>query len=135
MRSRIAIVLATLLLPTTALAYPRVPKTKSFGSFVHRMRRAAAHGDTKAIARATTLDFTVGEELARAPSLIELRNPVMLSALVGLLDRGVCYRTGKGLVQCELPDPGPNLEHRGPSLLGIFQRTKHGWKMGVFVSP
>jgi len=112
------------------LLYPAMPKTGSFGHHLAKLRAAASTHDMKSFARLTTGDFTVGEELDRASSLALVHLP----AVVRLIDRGACYRTGPGLVQCELPDPGPSLDHTklSHSTIAIFEHTKHGWRLGLF---
>ena len=129
-------VIALVLLPQVANAYAVVPKTGSFGKHLSQLRKAAVKHRMKSFARLTMSDFTVGEELDRASSLDVIRSePKRWSELVRLIDHGRCYSTGRGLVQCELPDPGPLLDHtkfHGSSLLAIFEHTRRGWRLGLF---
>ena len=127
-------------LPSAAHAYERAPRTRSFRSYLSHLRHAAKRRDVTAVGRLASADFTIGEELDRRSSLDELRaHPESLAMLARLVDHGACYRTGPQLVQCELPDPGPELDHtkRGSArtTLAIFERSRRGWRMNVFLSP
>ena len=82
----------------------------------------------------TARDFTTGEELGRRSSLHELdHSPGMRKALAIVAQYGACYRTGPRLVQCETPDPGPELDHTRLKQVttAIFERGQSGWKMNA----
>ncbi len=126
--------LAVVLVGVDANAYSRVGHRGAFGAFLSQLGSAARRQDIRALRRMTDRGFTVGEELERADSLDALDHDAsMRRALAALADHGVCYRTAPALVQCELPDPGANLGHtkRSRSSIAIFERTRHGWKLGA----
>jgi len=117
-----------------ARAYPEVEKRGAFGRFMAQLATAAKQHDMRAMRRMTSRGFTVGEELGRRSSLGEIdRSPGLRRALAILAQYGGCYRTGPRLVQCELPDTGPDLDHtRAPrSSTAIFEHGQGGWKMNA----
>jgi hypothetical protein len=121
------------LVSADARAYPAVQKRGAFGTFMTELATAAKRHDMRAMRRMTNRGFTVGEELDRRSSLHELdHSPGMRRALVSLVQNGGCYRTGP-LVQCELPDTGPELDHMPlpRSTAAIFERVRGGWKMNA----
>jgi hypothetical protein len=129
-----ALAVAILFVGADANAYSRVARRGAFGAFLSQLGSSARHQDMRALRRMTDRDFTVGEELDRSASLGALGHDAsMRLTLAAIADHGACYRTAPALVQCELPDPGPNLDHtkRSRSSIAIFERTRHGWKLGA----
>jgi len=130
----IAVGLVLVLASADANAYPEVQRRGAFGAFMTELGTAAKRHDMRAMRRLASRDFTTGEELGRRSSLAELdHEPGMRRALAILAEHGACYRTGPRLVQCETPDPGPELDHtRLPrSTFAIFERHRDGWKMNT----
>jgi hypothetical protein len=140
MRRVIACLVALLFAaPALAHAYEPQPLDGEFGAFVRHVRRAAARGKHAALAASASASFTVGEELPRAESLADLHERGRRLALARALSAPHCYRTGTRLVQCETPDPGPELDHThlprtAERSIVIFERTKRGWQMNAFFS-
>jgi len=130
----VAIASVFFLVTSDARAYPEVERHGPFGEFMAQLGTAAKRHDMRAMRRLASRDFTTGEELGRRSSLAELdHEPGMRRALAILAEHGGCYRTGPRLVQCETPDPGPELDHtRLPrSTFAIFERHRDGWKMNA----
>lgn len=134
MRLLHAIASILVLSSASANAYPEVERHGAFGAFMAQLATAAKRHDMRAMRRMTNRGFTTGEELDRRSSLHELgHSPGMQRALAILAQYGACYRTGPRLVQCETPDPGPELDHTRlkQTTTAIFERGRDGWKMNA----
>jgi hypothetical protein len=130
----VLVVIAGLVIATDASAYPRVERRGDFAAFMSRLGTAARRHDMRTLRRLTDRDFTIGEEHDRRTSLATVdHEPGLRRVLAAIADHGACYRTGANLVQCELPDPGPELDHTRlkQTSFAIFERGHHGWKMNV----
>jgi hypothetical protein len=126
------IVIAGLFVATDASAYPRVERRGDFGAFMARLGTAAHRHDMRTLRQLTDRKFTVGQKLDRRSSLATVdHEPGLRHALAVLAEFGGCYRTGANLVQCETPDPGPELDYARLTHVtsAIFERTRDGWKM------
>ena len=127
-------VVLTLLFTHDASAYARVQHRGSFGAFSNEVASAARRGDMRAMRKLVDREFTVGEELGRDSSLSILAHDASARHVLAITaDRGACYRTGPKLVQCELPDAGPNLDHtKLRTSIAIFERGRRGWRLNAF---
>lgn len=108
--------------------------SKDFKLFLAQLKRIAKNKDNAQLAKITGPHFTVGEELNRESSLEAIKkNPKSFADLLLIVDHGGCYRTDPLLVQCESPDPGPELKHSDSkqSILLIAQRYGKVWKINV----
>ncbi len=128
------VALGDLLLASHAHAYPRVPHHGALGAFLSELAIAARASDMHAIRRLTDREFTIGEELGRDDSLRALAHDAsMRKWLAATADHGACYRTTSTQVQCELPDPGANLDHtKLRTSIAMLEHTRHGWKLVAF---
>ncbi len=74
--------------------------------------------------------LAVGEEIVIDPARMDAR---LRRVLVDIAQRGACYRTSRAQIQCELPDPGPNVDHtKVPhASIAMFTRTRRGWRLGA----
>jgi hypothetical protein len=115
---------------TQASAYPRVARRNAFGAYLIRLGAAAQRNDVRALRRLASHDIAVGEEIVVGPRQLS-RDAPLRRALTLLAARGACYRTTPTQIQCELPDPGPNLDHTklASSTIALFNLTGHGWKL------
>jgi len=114
--------------------YARVAHRGSFGAFLNQVASAARRSDMRAMRRLVDKEFTIGEELGREDSLATLAHDASMRRwLAATADHGGCYRTARNIVQCELPDPGPGLDHtKSRTSIAMFERTRRGWRLNAF---
>lgn len=120
--------LSLLLASRDADAYARVPRSGAFGTYLTSLASAARRHDARGLRRLSDRELSIGEEIVIDPARMNARQR---RVLVDLVQRGACYRISRAQIQCELPDPGPNLDHTKlpRSSIAMFAHTRHGWRL------
>lgn len=115
-------------------SYPK-ETSADFKLFLSELKEIAKSKDFHKFKNLTSSKFTIGEELDLKASLSVIKkNPDKFKSLLAIADHEACYRTGSNLVQCQYPDPGPDLDNTETmkSALLIAERIRKKWKINVF---